>query len=309
MYIYFTKMQGLGNDFIVIDNVRYHTTITPAMVRTMADRHFGIGFDQLLLVEPPELPDIDFNYRIFNHDGSEVAQCGNGARCFMRFVLQQGLTNKDCIRVKTRSGVLTLKQDHTHPDFIAVNMGRPQFDPQALPFLPDTALPDPDQIQTEYRPYVVQVAGEWLKLYLVSMGNPHAICLQEDNTPIHSDRLTRLGQEINQHAQFPDGVNLSFMTIANAKDIYLQVYERGAGQTLACGTAACAAVAVAQRYALLGISHQISDQSIQVHLPGGALYIRQNHQGEIIMTGPANTVFTGRIRLDAACINEGCTKE
>ena len=289
MYIYFTKMQGLGNDFAVIDHVRYHTEITPDMVRRMADRHFGIGFDQLLLVEPPEQPELDFNYRIFNHDGSEVEQCGNGARCFMRFIQQQGLTNKHCVKVKTSAGIISMESNADRPELITVNMGAPCFTLSEVPF-----IPTPDQ--STIAPCPVKVAEEWIHIYPVSMGNPHAVILQQDSAiPVDLVRLERLGQAINQHTQFPAGVNLSVMQRISKTAIDLHVYERGAGQTLACGTAACAAVAAGQHYGLLETS---GNQDVQVHLPGGALYIAQNEQGDMMLRGPAEEVFTGRIWLN-----------
>ena len=285
-------MQGLGNDFVLIDNVRGDYQITPALVRHLSDRHYGIGCNQLLVVEPPELPDIDFNYRIFNQDGSEVEQCGNGARCFMRFVLQHGLTNKTFISVKTKSGIIELALDEARPDYIRVNMGKPAFDPTQIPFVTkgQGAGAESGNKSDDKGIYQLALSGQAVDFYVASMGNPHAVSLFQVESLALVDQL---GEAINQHPQFPSGVNLSFMSVLAKDEIDLLVYERGAGRTLACGTAACAAVAIGQRYAYLDSA---PEQTIKVNLPGGSLYITQNAQGEILMSGPAEEVFVGKIQ-------------
>ena len=277
-------MHGLGNDFVVIDNVRYYSKITPAIIKQLSNRHSGIGFDQLLIVEPPERADIDFNYRIFNQDGSEAEQCGNGARCFMRFVLQHGLTDKTQISVKTKSGVIELALDQNNQDHIVVNMGRALFEPAQIPFIPES-----EQKISEQGTYQVSVSGQLMDLHLASMGNPHAVVLDASDM---SEELEQLGQAINRYPQFPQGVNLSFMSVITRQEIKLKVYERGSGITLACGTAACAAVAIGWQ------QHYLDCGTVTVNLPGGKLCIKQNDQHEILMSGPAEEVFQGRIPIE-----------
>ncbi len=276
MPLKFTKMHGLGNDFVVFDAINQSLALTSGQVRFLANRRFGIGCDQLLLVEPAQQPGVDFRYRIFNADGSEVQQCGNGARCFARFVRDQGLTDKEIIVVETTSGITTLYIEADGQ--VRVNMGTPNFVPQSLPFLADTA-----QLV-----YEVEVNGDSLPIGAVSMGNPHAVLQVEDleRTPVEE-----LGAKIESHPRFPERVNVGFMQVLDRASIRLRVYERGAGETLACGTGACAAVAVGHRWGLLG-------DEVRVSLPGGELTIRWGGEGEDLwMIGPATRVFEGTIEL------------
>lgn len=276
MHFQFTKMHGIGNDFVVIDAVRQDIRLTADQVRFLADRRFGIGCDQVLLVEQPGRSDVDFRYRIFNADGSEVGQCGNGARCFARFVRDKGLTTKDTIVVETASGVITL---YVEPDGqIRVNMGAPRFAPGQIPF----------RAEQEADRYGLEVASQAYAVGAVSMGNPHAVLQVED---MDTAPVAELGPAIEGHARFPERVNVGFMQVVDRTHIRLRVYERGAGETLACGTGACAAVVVGIRWGLL-------DETVQVDLPGGRLTIRWAGNGQPVwMIGPATTVYEGSITL------------
>jgi diaminopimelate epimerase len=276
MAINFTKMHGLGNDFVVIDAVNRKMDLSTEQVRFLADRRFGIGCDQLLLVEPPQQQGVDFRYRIFNADGSEVQQCGNGARCFARFVRDKGLTDKDAIVVETASGVITLYIEGDGQ--VRVNMGKPDFTPAGLPF----------SAAREQLVYELPLNGESLTIGAVSMGNPHAVLQVED---VARAPVERLGPRLESHPLFPERVNVGFMQVLNKGAIRLRVYERGAAETLACGTGACAAVAVGHRWGLLG-------DEVSVSLPGGELTIRWGGEGEDLwMIGPATTVFEGVIEI------------
>jgi diaminopimelate epimerase len=272
----FTKMHGLGNDFVVLDGVRQRVALSPEDVRFLADRHFGVGCDQVLLVEPPADPTRAlFRYRIFNADGGEVEQCGNGARCFAVFVREQGLTDADTIPVETMAGPIVLQVE---PDGqVTVNMGRPRFHPDQVPFL----------TPVEADEYALEVAGERLRIGAVSMGNPHAVLLVDD---VAAAPVARLGPAIERHPRFPARVNVGFAAVRARDAIDLRVYERGTGETLACGTGACAAMAVARRRGLV-------DARVQVRLPGGSLVLSWSGEPEqpVFMTGPATTVFQGRI--------------
>lgn len=272
----FTKMHGLGNDFVVFDAINQAVNLNSEQVRRLADRRFGIGCDQLLLVESPRSEGIDFRYRIFNADGSEVQQCGNGARCFARFVRDKGLTDRDEIVVETASGIITL---YIETDgLVRVNMGVPDFSPAALPFL----------VEKESSDYQLDVAGEAVSIGAVSMGNPHAVLEVED---IEQAPVERLGALLESHSLFPERVNVGFMQVISADYIRLRVYERGAAETLACGTGACAAVAVGHKKGMLG-------DEVKVSLPGGDLLVRWPGEGEALwMIGPATTVFEGTIEL------------
>jgi diaminopimelate epimerase len=276
MPLKFTKMHGLGNDFVVFDAINQSLALTPAQVRFLADRRFGIGCDQLLLVERAQRQGVDFRYRIFNADGSEVQQCGNGARCFARFVRDKGLTDKDAIVVETASGIITL---HIEADGqVRVNMGKPDFSPASLPFL----------AEAEQRVYELELDGESLPLGAVSMGNPHVVLQVED---VERAPVQELGPRLESHPRFPERVNVGFMQVLGNGAIRLRVYERGAAETLACGTGACAAVAVGRRWGLLG-------EEVRVSLPGGELTIRWAGEGEDLwMIGPATSVFEGTIEL------------
>jgi diaminopimelate epimerase len=272
----FTKMHGLGNDFVVIDGVRQQVTLSPADVRFLADRHFGVGCDQVLLVEPPVDPSRAlFRYRIFNADGGEVEQCGNGARCFAVFVREQGLTTADRIPVETLAGPIVLEVEADGQ--IRVDMGRPRFHPDQIPFL----------APLEAAEYPLEVDGRRLTIGAVSMGNPHAV-LQVDD--VAAAPVAMLGPAIEGHPRFPARVNVGFMAVKGRDAIDLRVYERGAGETLACGTGACAAMAVARRRGLV-------EDRVQVHLPGGSLVLSWSGETDqpVYMTGPATTVFQGRI--------------
>ena len=272
----FTKMHGLGNDFVVIDAINHPITFTPRQVRALADRRFGIGCDQLLMVERPRTAGVDFRYRIFNADGSEVQQCGNGARCFARFVRDQGLTDKDEIVVETASGIITLYIEGD--GMVRVNMGVPNFAPASLPF----------KAEAEQLVYELELDGDAVRLGAVSMGNPHAVLevADIDHAPVAS-----MGPRLESHPLFPERVNVGFMQVMAKDRIRLRVYERGAAETLACGTGACAAVAVGHRWGLLA-------DEVTVSLPGGELRIRWQGEGQPLwMIGPATTVFEGTISI------------
>ena len=276
MKLTFTKMQGLGNDFVVLDGIRQSLELTPEQLRFLADRHFGIGCDQVLLVEAGTRPDVDFRYRIFNGDGGEVEQCGNGARCFARFVHQQGLTTKREIRVETMRGVIVprLEEDGS----VTVNMGVPVFAPDEIPFVSDRD----DLLQP------LRVADEEWAMTAVGMGNPHAVHVVAD---VDTAPVERLGPLIESHPRFPQRVNAGFMQVLDRHAIRLRVFERGAGETLACGSGACAAV-------VAGIARGLLDSPVRVETRGGELSIVWNGQGTpVSMTGPALTVFNGEIEL------------
>lgn len=276
MLIEFTKMHGLGNDFVVIDAISQSISLTTRQIKAMADRHFGIGFDQLLLVEKPSISSADFRYRIFNADGGEVEQCGNGARCFALFVRDRGLTDKAIIPVETAGGLIELKVAKNQ---VTVDMGIPDFQPEKLPFLADT----------QAKTYDLMVNGTVYAIGAVSMGNPHAV-LQVDNVDLAG--VETVGAAIESHTRFPQRVNVGFMEVINRDQIRLRVYERGAGETLACGTGACAAVAVGR---LLG---KLNEQ-VTVFLKGGSLTINWSGEGQhMFMTGPATTVFQGKINFE-----------
>ncbi len=268
----FTKMHGLGNDFMVLDGTREAIALAPGDIRAMADRHFGVGFDQLLLVERAPHAGVDFGYRIFNADGGEVEQCGNGARCFARFVREQGLTDKDRIRVQTCAGAIELLV--TGRGGVRVDMGAPRLLPAEIPFLAPAPL----------LRHAVEVAGETVELSVVNMGNPHAVlCVADvDRAPVGT-----LGPLLEQHPRFPRRVNVGFMQVVARDRIRLRVHERGAGQTLACGTGACAAVVAGRRLGLL-------NGGVTVALPGGELWITWQGEGSpVLMEGPATRVYDG----------------
>jgi diaminopimelate epimerase len=275
MRLQFSKMQGLGNDFVVIDAFSTPIALTTAQIRFLADRHFGVGCDQLLLVEHPTVPDADFRYRIFNADGGEVEQCGNGARCFVRFVHEQGLTNRTEIRVETARGIILPKLEGNGQ--VTVNMGAPRFDPADIPF------------QSELAPtYALPVADKSVQISALSMGNPHAVQLVDD---VSSAPVAEQGPLIENHPWFPQRVNAGFMQIIDAHHAKLRVYERGAGETLACGTGACAA-------AVAGIKLGQLASPVTIEMRGGSLVIQwDGDNAPVMMTGPAVTVFEGEITL------------
>ncbi len=276
MRIKFSKMQGLGNDFVVLDGVRQSLALTPERLRFLGDRHFGVGCDQILLVEKSSRPDVDFRYRIFNADGGEVEQCGNGARCFVRFVHDQGLTEKREIRVETMKGVISprLAEDGN----VTVDMGVPEFVPAKIPFVSESS----DLVQT------LELDSAVVEITAVSMGNPHAVQVVVD---VDLAPVAVQGPQIESHPRFPQRVNAGFMQITDRHSIRLRVFERGAGETLACGTGACAAV-------VAGIARGLLDSPVRVTTRGGDLTIAWGGHGQpVLMTGPAVTVFHGEIEL------------
>ncbi|MAG75947.1 MAG: diaminopimelate epimerase [Thalassotalea sp.] len=275
MLLNFSKMHGLGNDFMVVDNVTQNVYLPNDQIKKLANRNFGVGFDQLLVVEPPYDPDLDFHYRIFNADGSEVAQCGNGARCFARFVRSKGLTNRNKIRVSTHSGKMTLYVERDGN--ISVNMPVPQFEPNQIPF----------KAQKVEGTYIIR-ASETVLCGVVSMGNPHCV-VTVDN--VDEAPLETLGKELEQHERFPKGVNVGFMEIVSSDYVKLRVFERGVGETLACGSGACAAVVIGQTQKKLG-------KQVTVELPGGKLRIFWKGPGHPVkMSGPASHVFDGQMHI------------
>lgn len=276
MLLEFTKMHGLGNDFVVLDLISQRAYLDTTTIQRMADRHFGIGFDQLLIVEPPDDPQTDFKYRIFNADGSEVEQCGNGVRCFARFVHERQLTKKTKIRVQTKAGIV---EPELGPNgWVRVNMGYPKFHPQDIPFLTEEL----DAL------YTLPLANEQsLKIDVVNMGNPHAVTIVPD---ILTADVTGMGPQVEAHVQFPQRVNAGFMQILDEKHVRLRVFERGVGETLACGTGACAAAVSGMRRGLLA-------NSVEVELAGGKLQIEWQEGDVVWMTGPTATVYEGRLDL------------
>ena len=276
MLVKFTKMHGLGNDFVVIDAIRQRVSLDADQISLIADRHFGVGCDQLLLVQAPDNSEAEFRYRIFNADGGEVEQCGNGARCFAVFVRDQGLTTSDRIPVDTLAGRISLQIEQDGQ--VTVNMGVPSFAPADLPFIAENQQ-DSYQLLVNSHEYAIGV---------VSMGNPHAVLLVDD---VDKADVDIVGAEIESHDRFPQRVNVGFMQVCARDAIRLRVFERGVGETLACGTGACAAAANGIRQGLL-------DHKVAVHLPGGTLHISWQGEGQpLFMTGPAITVFEGTIQL------------
>lgn len=276
MDLQFSKMHGLGNDFVVIDATRQRVNLSPEQIRNIADRHFGIGCDQVLMIEATTSDDADFRYRIFNADGGEVEQCGNGARCFARYVRERGLTDKDEIRVETLKGLLVLA---IQPDRqVTVNMGIPVLEPSAIPF-------SAAQRSLEYP---LTIGSDTITIGAVSMGNPHAVTRVDD---IENAPVTTLGPLIENHPNFPQRVNAGFMQVKSPAAIAVRVYERGAGETLACGSGACAAVVIGRLWGLL-------EETVHVRLTGGTLIISWQGEGQpVMMTGPAEFVFEGSIKL------------
>lgn len=272
--IQFSKMQGAGNDFMVIDAINQSITLTAQQIQTLAHRQFGVGFDQLLLVENSQIA--DFKYRIFNADGGEVSQCGNGARCFVRFVIDQGLTDKREISVETASGIITPKLEDN--GLVTVNMGAPRFELSEVPFIADHVA----------NTYMLDVNVQRVEIAALSMGNPHAVQIVDD---VDTAPVVGMGSQIELHPRFPERVNAGFMQIADAHHIKLRVFERGSGETLACGTGACAAV-------VAGIQQGRLQSPVKVSARGGELHIAwQGGNTPVMMTGPAVTVFTGTLTL------------
>ena len=276
MHIKFTKMQGIGNDFVVIDGFNQAIKLSADQIRHLADRHFGVGCDQLLLVEQASHPNADFRYRIFNADGHEVEQCGNGARCFVKFVHQHKLTDKTQICVETASGLIYPKLEEN--GLVTVNMGAPRFEPAQIPFIADQSA----------LTYQLDLGNSAVEISTVSMGNPHAVQIVQD---VDSAPVEVQGALIESHAKFPQRVNAGFMQIINSHEIRLRVFERGAGETLACGTGACAATVAGIRLGEL-------QSPVKVIMRGGELNISwDGDQSAVMMTGPAITVFEGEISI------------
>jgi diaminopimelate epimerase len=276
MKLKFTKMHGLGNDFVVVDGINQRVELTTEQVRFIADRHFGIGCDQILLVEKAVKPGTDFRYRIFNADGGEVEQCGNGARCFVRFVHDKGMTQKNEIRVDTLAGVIVPRLEADGQ--VTVEMGVPEFMPSRIPFVSDSA----DLVQP------LAVGGAVREISAVSMGNPHAVQVVDN---VATAPLASEGPLIENHPRFPQRVNAGYMQILDRNRISLRVFERGAGETLACGTGACAAVTV-------GIRRGLIDSPVRVTTRGGELTISWAGAGSsVLMTGAAASVYEGEIEI------------
>jgi diaminopimelate epimerase len=276
MRLKFTKMHGLGNDFVVLDGLARPLNLTPGQLRGIADRHFGVGCDQVLQVEPPRQPDTDFYYRIFNADGGEVEQCGNGARCFMRYVRDRGLTAKTEIRVGTRGGVIVPRLENDGQ--VTVDMGVPEFEPARIPF----------DARARASTYELEVDGRRLRISALAIGNPHAVQIVPDveRAPVASE-----GPSIERHSRFPQRANAGYMQIVDRRHIRLRVHERGAGETLACGSGACAAV-------VAGITRGLLDQRVTVTTRGGDLGISWAGAGEpVMLSGPAVAVFEGEIEI------------
>ncbi len=280
MQIPFTKMHGLGNDFVVMDLTSIDVNLSADQIRKLSHRQFGIGFDQLLQIRPASAPEVDFDYRIYNADGDEVEHCGNGARCFARFVYEKGLSDKNPLRVKTVNRVLVL---HSNEDGeVTVDMGAPEFAPPTIPFNSTS-----EQVLYARK---VDVAGgsREVEFVALSMGNPHAVISVED---LANTAVKDIGEAVGNHPDFPQGINVGFMEILSRNEINLRVYERGAGETLACGTGACAAVVAGCRLEQL-------DDNVKVNLTGGQLRVSwQKDTSPVLMTGPATTVYEGAIEI------------
>ena len=275
MKLRFTKMHGLGNDFVVIDGIDQRVELSPEQFRFLADRHFGVGCDQILLVEKAARPDADFRYRIFNADGGEVQQCGNGARCFVRFVHDHGLTTKREIRVETVAGIIVPRLEADGE--VTVDMGPPRFEPAEIPFVADARAVT----------YVLDI-GQPVEIAVLSMGNPHAVL---ETCNVDTAPVAEWGPLIERHPRFPERVNVGFMQLLHRRAIKLRVFERGAGETLACGTGACAA-------AVAGMVRGLLDHQVVVQMRGGPLTIRWDGEGHsVFMTGPAVSVFEGELEL------------
>ncbi len=277
MRVSFTKMHGAGNDFVVFDGVNQRVNLTPIQIRRLADRRFGVGCDQVLLVERTTTPGADFRYRIFNANGGEVEQCGNGARCFGRFVRDRGLTDKDEMAVETLGGLI---RPRLEPDGeVSVDMGVPRFDPREVPFEAPARAPL----------YDLEVDGQTVQVSVLSMGNPHAVQLVPD---VDAAPVNTQGAKIERHPRFPKRVNAGYMQIVDRRHVRLRVYERGVGETLACGSGACAAVVAGRQRGLL-------DDTVKVTLPGGTLTVSWEGEGRPVrLAGPAVAVFEGTLDLD-----------
>jgi diaminopimelate epimerase len=276
MLIKFTKMHGLGNDFVVIDAVRQHINLTTEAIKKLADRNLGIGCDQVLLIEPPSDKNIDFNYRIFNCDGSEVEQCGNGARCMGRYIADQQLSGKKTVLLQTKNRVMEVTTKTKN--LVTANMGEPIFSPEAIPFV----------AEKQETLYSIQIDAQTYEISALSVGNPHAVIQVDDINHVAVDEI---GPLIQADRHFPESVNVGFMQILDRQNIKLRVYERGVGETQACGSGACAA-------AVAAIQQNLVDTSVKLELLGGSLNVEWHGDNQpILMTGPAETVFHGKIKL------------
>ena len=276
MLLEFTKMHGLGNDFMVVDLISQRAFFDAMTIRRLADRHFGIGFDQLLIVEAPDFPNVDFKYRIFNADGSEVEQCGNGVRCFAQFVHLRQLTNKKRFKVQTSAGIV--EPELGENGWVRVNMGYPKFLPNEIPFIAD----EPEAL------YDIALADDQqLTIDVVNMGNPHAVTIVSD---VLTADVAKIGPQVESHERFPQRVNAGFMQIIDEKHARLRVFERGVGETMACGTGACAA-------AVSGIRRGLLSDKVEIELAGGKLHIEWKEGDVVWMTGPTATVYEGRLDL------------
>ena len=279
MLLRFTKMHGLGNDFMMVDLISQQVTLGPDLIKELSDRRFGIGFDQLLTVKPPAKPDSDFRYTIYNADGSEAEQCGNGARCFLRFVRDQGLTTKSNIRLETSNAIIECKLERD--GHITVDMGKPKLQPGKVPFVADGPQPSYDlSLRPEY-PDIFSIS-------VLNVGNPHAVITVP---AVDSAPVLQVGPHIERHSRFPEGVNVGFMEVVSRKKIKLRVFERGVGETNACGSGACAAVVAGRLQGVL-------DDTVDVQLTGGHLSVTWGGNNETIkMTGPACKVYEGRLQI------------
>lgn len=276
MIVPFTKMQGIGNDFMVVDAISQAVHLNHGQISQLAHRNFGIGFDQLLMIEAPQHPEADFHFRIFNADGSEAGHCGNGARAVAKYVRQKGLTWKRELRLSTNTATMnTVLEDN---GLITINMGKPRLEPEKIPL----------RFAEAADTYAIDVDGISYKVGAVSMGNPHCVLTVDD---IDDAPVNTLGPALSQHSYFPAQANAGFMQVISPKEIKLRVFERGVGETLACGTGACAAVVAGRLQNLL-------DEKVKVTLPGGSLWIRWAGKGhQVYMTGPAKVVFEGQIDI------------
>jgi diaminopimelate epimerase len=271
----FVKMHGLGNDFILLDGVRQNFNLTADNIRDLSHRKFGIGCDQLLIAQSPSKEDVDFRYRIFNSDGSEVEQCGNGARCFAQFVRRLGLTDKEVIKVETLAGIFTL---HVRDDInVTVEMGVPEFEAEKIPF----------SEASENNVHMFEMDNQQIEFAVVSMGNPHAVIFVDD---VHSAKVQEIGSRLEVDGRFPKRTNVQFVQIENRQNIIQRIFERGVGETMASGSGACAAVAVAQQ------KNRVDD-TVQITMPGGVLEIHCNENGCLLMTGPTEFSFEGSVNV------------
>ncbi len=276
MLIKFTKMHGLGNDFVVIDAVRQAVNLNSDIIKQLADRNLGIGCDQVLVIEPPSAKNIDFDYRIFNCDGTEVEQCGNGARCMGRYIADQNLSGKKLVRLKSKNRIMEVQLKSR--TLVTVDMGPPTLEPDAIPFIADN----------QNTTYAIDIDGQTHNISAISMGNPHAVIRVDD---INSAAVEQLGPQLQAHLQFPESVNVGFMEIVDPQHIKLRVFERGVGETQACGSGACAAAVAAIQQKLVG-------HSVKIELLGGELSIEWRGDSQpVLMSGPAISVFHGQIKL------------